>query len=182
MQYYNIKKITKKENITGLRLENFYIAGVNRAYEEVIIPALREGKIVLVDRSEIDLLRYALWRGDKESAKKRGEYIKDGTATHRLWAGNRIFLESNANDALKNLENRDHKSLDDPTSLEEVKSNISAQKEAEKQIETLPHQGNIKITREKVVRIEDELEREKYLNDLAEKLFANLDLSAENIK
>lgn len=140
---------------------------------------MRDGKIVLVDRSEIDLLRYALWRGDKESAEKRSKYIQDGTVTHRLWAGNRIFLESDANDALENLKHREQKSSDDPASLEEVKANISAQKEAEKQIEDLSHQGKVKITREKIMRVEDESKRESYLNELAEKLSANLDLSEE---
>lgn len=166
----------KQENITLSRLETYYIAGVKNAYEEVIIPALRDGKIVIADRSEVDLLRYALWHDDKKSIEKRHEYIQNGTVTHGLWAGNRIFLESDANDTLENLKSREYKSPDDPVSLEDVKANINAQKEAERQIELLPHQGEIKITREKVVRVEDESEREKYLDKLVGDLSASLDL------
>ncbi|MBU6431070.1 MAG: hypothetical protein KGJ58_04250 [Patescibacteria group bacterium] len=167
----------KQENITASRLETYYIAGVKSAYEEVIIPALLKGKIVVADRSEVDLLRYSFWRNDKESVEKRHEYIRNGTVTHGLWAGNRIFLESGANDTLANLKSRKNNSPDDPTSLEEVKANIDAQKEAEKSIELMPHQGEIKIIREKVERVEDEEEREEYLNKIAERLSANLDLS-----
>lgn len=174
-----MSKISKQENITSSRLEMIYIAGVNRAYEEVVIPALREDKIVVVDRSEVDLLRYALWQDDKESVEKRSKYIQDGTVTHRLWAGNRIFIESDKDDTLKNLKNRKHNSPDDPTSLEEVEANIDAQKEAEKQITSLSYIGEVKIIREKNLRIEDEESREKYLNELAEKLCTNLDLSEE---
>lgn len=166
----------KQENITLSKLRTYYIAGVKNAYEEVIIPALRDGKIVIADRSEVDLLRYALWRDDKKSIEERHEYIQDGTVTHGLWAGNRIFLESDANDTLSNLNRRENNSPYDPVSLEEVKANIDAQKEAERQIESLPHQGEIKITREKVVRVEDESEREEYLNKLTKRLFINLDL------
>ena len=167
----------KRENISYSRLETIYIAGVNRAYEEVIIPALKDGKIVVVDRSEVDLLRYALWRNDEDSFKKRLKYIKDGTVTHHFLAGNRIFLESNANDVIKNLTNREHKSSSDPQSLEEVEANINAQKEAEKQMELLPYQGKVNVTREEIMRVENESLREIYLNEVVEKLFNSLDLS-----
>jgi len=69
-----------------------YAAGVNREYEEIIIPALNEGKIVIVDLSKVDLLRYAIEHDNKTSIKKRKKYIQDGSITHRLLVGNRIFL------------------------------------------------------------------------------------------
>jgi len=169
--------LAKLENITSSRLETIYIAGVNRAYEEVIVPALRDGKIVIADRSEVDLLRYAIWRDDKESIQKRVNYIQDGTVTHRLWAGNRIFLESDPNNALANLKLRKHKSLWDPLSPEEAEKNAKAQKEVEKQIESMSHQGEVKITREKVLRVEDETKREKYLDELVDRLSTGLNLT-----
>lgn len=168
--------ITKQENINTLRLDALYVAGVNRAYEEVIIPALEQDKIVVADRSEIDLLRYALEYGDEESIEKRKKYIQDGTITHRLWAGNRIFLESNPEDVWENLKSRRNNSRYDPTSLEEVEANINAQHEAEKQIESLPYQGEMRIIREKVARIEDVAKREEYLDALAEKLSNSIGL------
>ena len=165
-----LKAITEQENVTPSRLEIIYIAAVNRAYEEVIIPALKEGKIVLSDRSEVDLLRYAIWRDDKESIEKRRRYIQDGTVTHRLWAGNRIFLEASLNDIWANLDSRKHKSQWDPSSPKEVEKNAKAQGEAEKQIESMPHQGEIKIIRETVLRVEDETKREKYIDVLGDRL------------
>ncbi len=172
-----LRRITKQESVAESRLDMFYAAGVNRTYEEIIIPALNEGKIVVADRSEVDLLRYAIERGDETSIEKRKKYIQNGTITHRLWAGNRIFLETDPKDALENLRNREHNSQYDPASLEETKVSYKAQQEAEQYIESLPHTGETKIIKEKITRIESEVEREEYLNMLVEKLTADLHLS-----
>lgn len=171
-----LRNITKQESITESRLDMFYTAGVNRAYEEIIIPALNEGKIVVADRSEADLLRYAIEHDDEDSIEKRKKYIQDGTITHRLWAGNRIFLEIDSEDAWENLKNREHNSQYDPASLEEMKVSGEAQQKAEQYIESLPHIGETKTIKEKILRIENEAEREEYLNTLVEKLTANLHL------
>lgn len=153
-----LRRITKQESIAESRLDMFYAAGVNRAYEEIIIPALNEGKIVVADRSEADLLRYAIEHGDETSIEKRKKYIQDGTITHRLWAGNRIFLETDPKDAWENLRNRKHNSQYDPASLEETKVSDKAQQEAEQYIESLSHTGETKIIKENILRIESEIE------------------------
>jgi len=171
-----LRHIAKHKHITGPRLDMLYAAGINRAYEEIIIPALNEGKIVIVDRSEVDLLRYAIEHNNKISTEKRKKYIKDGSITHRLWAGNRIFLKVDPKDAWENLENRGYKSQYDPISLEEVKISDKAQQEAEQYIESLPHIGEMKIIKEKITRIESETKRDEYLNTLVEKLITNLHL------
>lgn len=171
-----LRHIAKHKYITGSRLDMLYAAGINRAYEEIIIPALNEGKIVIVDRSEVDLLRYAIEHNNKISTEKRKKYIKDGSITHRLWAGNRIFLKVDPKDAWENLENRGYKSQYDPISLEEVKISDKAQQEAEQYIESLPHIGEMKIIKEKITRIESETKRDEYLNTLVEKLITNLHL------
>ena len=75
------------------------------------------------------------------------------------------------------MTNREHKSSSDPQSLEEVEANINAQKEAEKQMELLPYQGKVNVTREEIMRVENESLREIYLNEVVEKLFNSLDLS-----
>jgi len=171
-----LHSVANHKHITGPRLDMLYAAGVNRAYEEIIIPALNEGKIVIVDRSEVDLLRYAIEHDNKTSIEKRKKYIQDGSITHRLWAGNRIFIEADPKDAWENLKNREHKSQYDPTSLAEVEIRGKAQQEAEEYIKSLPHIGEVKIIKERVTRIENETEREKYLNMLVEKLITNLHL------
>lgn len=112
-----LRKIAEAESIAGDRLDKIYVAGVNRAYEEIIIPALKEGKIVVVDRSEIDLLRYSLEKEDQEAIERREKYIKEGTPTHRFWAGNRIFIETESKDILQNLSERKNLSKYDPKIL-----------------------------------------------------------------
>lgn len=155
----------------GCSLDMLYAAGVNRAYADVIVPALKRGAIVVVDRSEVDLLRYAIERSSQDLIKKRIVYIEDGTLTHRLWAGVRIFIESTPSDVLENLKQRKTNSCYDPTSFKEVEASINAQLESEKQVEALPHTGEVKILREQVIRVADESEREKYLDELVDKLF-----------
>lgn len=172
-----LRQITKQGIITESQLDMLYAAGVNRAYKEVIIPALNDGKIVVVDRSEIDLLRYAIEHGDEISIEKRKKRIQDGTITHRLWAGNRIFFETDPRDAWENLKNRERKSQYDPVSLEEIEVSTRAQQEAEQYIKSLPHTGETKVIKEKITRVKNEAEREEYLNTLVEKLVANINLS-----
>jgi hypothetical protein len=130
----------------------------------------------LVDRSETDLLRYALEHNNKTSIERRKKYIQDGTLTHRFWAGNRIFLETDPENAWENLKSREHKSQYDPASLEEIEISSKAQQEAEQYIESLPHIGEMKIIKEKVTRIENETKREEHLNTLVEKLITHLHL------
>lgn len=176
---YNITKIRK---IDDEHLDKIYVAGVNRAYEEIIIPALKEGKIVVVDRSEIDLLRHAIESGDQEAIKKREGYIQDGTPTHRLWAGNRIFIDASPDDILLNLSEREKLSKYDPKNLAEVNKRISAQKEAENKILAMKHLNNApQIIRKNNIRTNSQNPKIKqaYLNKLTDEIIDNLNLSIE---
>ena len=170
-----LREIAKREKITEEQLDAFYAAGINRAYEEIIIPALKDGKIVVADRSEADLLRYAIERGDETLVEKRKQYIQDGSVTHRFWAGNRIFIGVDPKDALENLRHREQNSQYDPSSLEEMKRSNNAQREAQKYIESLPHTGDINVVKEKVARVENETKREEYINTIVDKLIKDLD-------
>lgn len=172
-----LREIAKREKITGKQLDTFYAAGINRAYEEIIIPALKEGKIVVADRSEVDLLRYAIEHGDETSVEKRKQYIQDGSVTHRFWAGNRIFVGVDPKDAWENLKHRERNSQYDPASLEEMKRSDDAQREAQEYIESLPHTGDINVIKENIARVEDEMKREEYLNVVVDKLIKNLNLA-----
>lgn len=175
-----IRKIAEVESMIGDRLDKIYVAGVNRAYEEMIIPALKEGKIVVVDRSEIDLLRYSLEKEDQETIEWREKYLKEGTPTHRFWAGNRIFIETEPKDILKNLSERKNLSKYDPKNLEEVERRISAQKEAEVRIINMQHAGgDIKVITKRNKRIDDPEMKETYLDKLADEIVNDLKIPKE---
>lgn len=122
------------------------------------------------------MLRYAIEHGDKTSIEKRKQYIQDGSITHRFWAGNRIFIDIDPKDAWENLRRRNRKSQYDPVSLEEMEMSAEAQQKAQEYIELLPHTGSINIIKEKVVRVEDKMKREDYLNSVVDKLINNLNL------
>lgn len=169
--------IAKLKSLTGEQIDRIYAAGVNRAYEELILPALKDGKIVIVDRSEIDLLRFALESKNQSLINQRRKYIQEGAVTHRLWAGNRVFIEIEAKDAWKNLSKRQKSSQYDPKSFEETQRRITFQEQAEKEVETISHVGEVKTIREKNIRIKDPIHSEQFLEELAERIVNNLDLS-----
>lgn len=181
----NLKGSPKQEKLKKLEqiilkddvINKIYATGVNRAYEELVSPALKENKIVIIDRSEVDLLRFAFENGDNKSVELRKKYIKEGDITHNLWAGNRIFIELEANDIWQNLLNRQNSSGYDPKSFEEVKERIKAEKQAENEVMEMPHNGQIKILREKNLRIEELHKRENYLNELIDRLINNLNFT-----
>ena len=126
-------------------------AGINRGYHEVILPALETGKIVVIDRSEIDLLRFALESGDVELYKKRLKLISEGSITHRLWSGNRVFVHIKVEEAWNNLCQRGSNSQFDPKSIEEVQKRVEAQLEVERLAMVLPCKGTVNC-----IRIENE--------------------------
>jgi thymidylate kinase len=159
-----LKVISKLPGMSDKRVDQLYIAGVNRAYEEIIVPALEKGKLVVVDRSELDLIRYALESENSESFEKRLKSVSDGTMTHNFWAGNRIFIESSAEDIWENLKGRGNLSKYDPQNFEEVKQRISAQKKAEEELLKLDHDGDINIVREINPRLSNDSELENSLN------------------
>ncbi len=136
----------------------------------------------MADRSEVDLLRYAIERGDEISVEKRKQYIQDGSVTHRFWAGNRIFIDVDPKDAWDNLRNRERNSQYDPSSLEEMERSNAAQREAQKYVELLPHSGDINVIKEKVVRVEDKTKQEEYLNAVVDRLVENLNLAKSEEK
>lgn len=175
-----LRKIAEVESMAGDRLDKIYAAGVNRAYEEIIIPSLKEGKIVVVDRSKIDLLRYALEKEDQEAIERRGKYLKEGTPTHRFWAGNRIFIEAESDDILQNLSERKNLSKYDPKNIEGIEKRIFAQQEAESRIMNMQHEsGDIKVVTKRNERIDDPKMKESYLDKLADEIVNDLEIPKE---
>jgi len=80
-----LAQIARKGNLTGERLNMFYIAGLNRGYSELVIPALELGQIVILDKTELDLLRFTIEAGNDKSIRKRETLIRNGIATCGLW-------------------------------------------------------------------------------------------------
>jgi len=157
------------------QIDKGVVASFNRAYGETIVPALTEGKIVVVDRSEVDLLRYSIESGDEKSLEERKKYIREGTATHLLWAGNRIFIEANAEDVRDNLslggrELSDH----DMASIHDVENREEAQKKAEEIVASMPHEGEVNVVQVENKRTDDPLEKERYVAELADTIVGKL--------
>lgn len=167
-----IKNILENKKPNENSISGLIAAGINRTYKERVLPLLNKGFVVVLDRSEIDLLRFAIEKGDKELLEKRTRYIKSGYLTHNLWAGNRVFVSANSEDVWENLQDRANFSKSDPVSLDEVKSRIEAEKVAEGLAEKIDVVGEVNF-----IRIENKRVRDFQIqfHDLSEIVFEKLD-------
>jgi len=175
-----LQKLINDKNLTNKKqIDNIYSAMINRIYKEVVIPAINTGKIVIIDRSEIDLLRYAIESGKKDLIEERKKQIQEGTLTHRLWAGNRIFLRMSTEDIEHNLSQRMQIWPSDPKTRDEIEKRKNMEKEAEKEIFSMLHKGQVNIIEKENKRQDDPAGREVYLEKLAEEIIKKLNLPNE---
>ena len=178
-----LQKLINDKNLTNRKqIDNIYSAMINRMYKEIIVPALNAGKIVIIDRSEIDILRYALESGEKDLIERRKKQIQEGALTHRLWAGNRVFLQASVEDIERNLSQRMQIWPSDPKTRDEIEKRKNMEKEAEKEILSMPCAGETNIIKKENKRCDDRGEREVYLEKLAEEIIEELNLPDEKVK
>lgn len=107
--------------------DNIFAAALNRGYEEVVIPLLRRGAIVIMPRSELSLLQFVLLKGDGRFATRRFDSIVDGTITHGLCAGHRLFMDVTVADQWQNLNARGEFGVFDPRSIEECEAEFRSE-------------------------------------------------------
>ncbi|OQX71732.1 hypothetical protein B6D52_00460 [Candidatus Parcubacteria bacterium 4484_255] len=175
-----LQKLINDKNLTNKKqIDNIYSAMINRIYKEVVIPAINTGKIVIIDRSEIDLLRYAIESGKKDLIEERKKQIQEGTLTHRLWAGNRVFLRMSTEDIEHNLSQRMQIWPSDPKTRDEIEKRKNIEKEAEKEIFSMLYEGQVNIIEKENKRQDDPAGREVYLEKLAEEIIKKLNLPNE---
>ncbi len=157
---------TKMEHLT-----NLFSARLNRSYGDNIIPLLDAGKTVIMDRSEVDVIRAWLEWGNGKGEQKVIDLIKDGTLTHGISAGTRIFISGDPKEIWDNLSKRGGVLTEnDPRSLEDVENRVKKYSEAEQLTmsmydKELPNVINIQNN-----RLENIDDREKELNRIAEEI------------
>lgn len=114
-----------------------FMAALMVNYRDLIAPALADGKIVIVDSSEIRSLAFMLDRGTDETVHSTLRWIKSGRATAGIAAGNRIFIESTPQDCLANIAARGKTDYGDPTSIDEAIKRYNCYVTANRTIYTL---------------------------------------------
>ena len=180
--YFNERKQLDSLNeedsskIKDQQIDKAFIAGVNRAYTDKIIPALENGKIVIIPRSELNLFRFTLQEKNIEKTNRETKYLLDGTTTAGVLAGNRIFISISPEDMIKNIETRGVKTHLDPENLEEAEIFVNTQKEAEDFISQLPTDKEVNI-----IRIENNIVEKGEVKNHIEKLCDEI-IKSLNIK
>lgn len=129
---------TEYINSKDQQIDKGYIAGVNHGYENKVIPALKEGKIVVIAKSELSLVRFAIHEKNEEKIIRDKKCIENGTTTHGIWAGNRVFISMSPEDTMDNINEREGgPSFIDPKSVEEAREFTETQMEAEEFIKSV---------------------------------------------
>ena len=173
--YFNVRNGAKKINNQELfdlkdqQIDKAFIAGVNRAYTEKVIPALESGKIVIIPRSELNLLRFALQENNKEKIDREIKYLLDGTTTSGIIAGNRIFVHVNPVDMLRNIEMRGNRTDLDPKDIQDAETFVKTQSEAEDFFTGLSSDKEVNF-----IRVENNTVDTKDIKNHMEKLCENI--------
>ena len=132
-----LRKLQKTANPSWRRENQLYSAGVNRAYGDIVIPAIAKGQLVVIDRSEVDLLRYAIQSEDEAVIADRIRYLKCGILTRGYLAKNRVYVTSTREDIWANLNDRQYRSPYDPQTPEDVDQQLTSQATAEAYIQEI---------------------------------------------
>ncbi len=178
-----LKDLTHKEGVLNdikgkndfEKLAKLYSARAQRSYQDHIVPLLDSGKTVILDRSELDILRGAIEWGDEKLVKTVEDYYKKGIITHGVTAGNRIFVSGEAEDLWKNLNERgEHKTHNDPKSLDEMKARLESEDKAEKNILSIPVKGEVNVVNIKNKRCEEKTESDEQISKLAKEIISQL--------
>lgn len=147
--FKNLGKIPKSN------FDKLYTAGLNRAYEEVVLPKIEAGEIVIIPRSEVNLLRYAYEKDDQDMIEKRIQSIEDGTMSQRTIPGNRIFINIDPETQIDNLNSKGNLSEYDPKNINESESMIKSQEKVSNFfIENKPEEQKIIIFNNKKQNID----------------------------
>lgn len=137
---------SSRENGDILRLRRSWLAGANRAYA-YIDELLAEGKIVVLDKTEVGQLAYSRTKGDPKIISMTEQAIQDGSVTHRLLPGTRIVLRNTVETISQNLDiRRQDGSLSeyDPQDNREIEDRLVAVKEALQLYDRLPNGHMVK--------------------------------------
>lgn len=119
--------LLKAGRISKKNMDNLYTASLNRAYDEIVLPRAQKGEVIIIPRSEVNLLRFAIEDDNKSMILKRHETIQNGTMSYITAPGNRVFLDVKPMTQLRNLVKRGNLSQYDPKNLMESKSMITSQ-------------------------------------------------------
>ena len=171
-----LRRLHKTVKLSWQRENQLYSAGVNRAYGDIVTPAIAKGQLVVIDRSEVDLLRYALQLKDETVIADRIRYLECGILTRGYLAKNRVYVTSSREDILANLNDRPNRSPYDPQTLEDIDQQLSSQERAEACIQ------EVYIEPLNIIRINNQRQSnnpKEYLRSIAKYIAENIDLPSD---
>lgn len=133
----------KTSNI--LERNRLFLQSTKIIFKEIVIPALNDNKIVILDSSDLRHLAFVtdIYGENSSVWKDTFKQIAEGIINHRYQPGVRIILTASPYDLLLNLKRRDSVDEGDPTSKKEAKKRLEAYKKTIKIFKNLSIVGNV---------------------------------------
>ncbi|MBU4370054.1 hypothetical protein KKG58_04870 [Patescibacteria group bacterium] len=121
----------KKNLPLNSRKHNLYFVGaLHKNYEKMIKDYINQGKIVVLDSSEIRALAYMLDKGEDDAIDSTLKWLRSGRLTGNILPGNRIILEADNQDILDNLHKRKKIDIGDPVDIQGVQNRLNSYNKA----------------------------------------------------
>ncbi len=113
---------------------SYFLRAMRINYEELVVPAVTRGEIVILDSSEIRALAFIMDKGDDEAIQETTELITNNTLTSNFKSDYRFFIYGEIDDLLKNLYGKKNLDSGDPINYQESVRRIECYQKAIKMI------------------------------------------------
>lgn len=114
----------------------YFIGALHKNYQE-IMNYVNQGKIVVLDSSEVRALAYMLDRGENDAITSTLMWLRSGRLTGNVLPGNRIFLNADAREILENLGGRKKADKGDPVDIQGVQNRLNSYRQALEKVKNL---------------------------------------------
>lgn len=109
---------------------NFFLAAMTVNYRNVILPAIRSGKIIILDSSEIRALAFMIDKGSPDAVRDTITRIQKGVLACGIQPKIRVILEGNPEDLYRSLSTKNSLDSGDPRGIQEIERRIEAYQKA----------------------------------------------------
>jgi len=109
---------------------NFFLAAMTINYRDVVLPAIKSRKVIILDSSEIRALAFMIDKGSLSAVKDTVIRIRKGALTCGLQPKTRITLEGDLEDLYRNLNAKNSLDSGDPNGIQGIERRTKSYRKA----------------------------------------------------
>jgi len=110
--------------LNSRRHNAFFLRTVEINYRNVVVPAIRQNQLVIVDSSELRALAFILERGTSAAKTDTINKLRRGVLTCGIKPSKRIIMQAVPEDLLRNLHTKSVLDIGDPRDANEIRKRI----------------------------------------------------------